>query len=83
MKLTIMAGVFTLSLSLLGDKPYREPNYDESKIPPYTLEDPNYCTSGIGESFGYVRRSEQHGIAAHDWMWLMDFADREFGIGGR
>ena len=40
----------------------------------------NYCTSGIGESFGYVRRSEQHGIAAHDWMWLMDFADREFGF---
>ena len=38
----------------------------------------NYCTSGIGESFGYVRRSEQHGIAAHDWMWLLDFADREF-----
>ena len=38
----------------------------------------NYCTSGIGESFGYVRRSEQHGISAHDWMWLLDFADREF-----
>ena len=38
----------------------------------------NYCTSGIGESFGYVRRSEQHGISAHDWMWLLDFADCEF-----
>lgn len=38
----------------------------------------NYCTSGIGESFGYVRRSEGHGISAHDWMWLLDFADREF-----
>ena len=40
----------------------------------------NYSTAGIGESFGYVRRSEQHGIAAHDWMWMIDFADREFGI---
>ncbi len=41
----------------------------------------NYSTAGIGKSFGYVRRSEQHGIAAHDWMWMIDFADREFGIG--
>jgi len=38
----------------------------------------NYSTAGIGDSFGYVRRSEQHGIAAHDWMWMLDFADREF-----
>ena len=38
----------------------------------------NYSTAGIGESFGYVRRSEQHGISAHDWMWMLDFADREF-----
>ena len=47
----------------------------------YTVPYPdNYSTAGIGESFGYVRRSEQHGIAAHDWMWMIDFADREFGI---
>ena len=38
----------------------------------------NYSTAGIGESFGYVRRSEQHGISAYDWMWMLDFADREF-----
>ena len=38
----------------------------------------NYSIAGIGESFGYVRRSEQHGISAYDWTWLMDFADREF-----
>ena len=39
----------------------------------------NYDESAIGESFGYVRRSEQHGIADCDWMWLMDFADRALG----
>ena len=39
----------------------------------------NYSTAAIGESFGYVRRSEEHGIAAHDWMWMMDFADRALG----
>ncbi len=38
----------------------------------------NYSIAGIGESFGYVRRSEQHGISPYDWTWLMDFADREF-----
>jgi len=39
----------------------------------------NYDTSAIGDSLGYVRRSEQHGISAHDWMWMMDFADHAFG----
>ncbi len=36
----------------------------------------NYDESAIGGSFGYVRRSEQHGIADCDWMWLLDFADK-------
>ncbi|MBR3921839.1 MAG: hypothetical protein IKJ45_01885, partial [Kiritimatiellae bacterium] len=42
MRNLILSGaiVFSLSLFAFGDKPYREPNYDESKIPPYTLEDP-------------------------------------------
>ena len=40
----------------------------------------NYDVSAIGESFGYVRRSEQHGIADYDWMWLLDFADRALGV---
>ena len=40
MRNLILSGaiVFSLSLFAFGDKPYREPNYDESKIPPYTLE---------------------------------------------
>ena len=38
-----------------------------------------YDTSAIGERLGYVRRSEDHGISAYDWMWMMDFADRVFG----
>lgn len=35
----------------------------------------------VGERLGYVRRTEDHGISAHDWMWMMDFADRIFGRG--
>ena len=31
---------FCFSVFASGGKPYREPNYDESKIPPYVLEDP-------------------------------------------
>ena len=37
-----------------------------------------YATSAIGERLGYVRRSEDHGIAACDWMWTMNFADGVF-----
>ena len=37
-----------------------------------------YDTSAIGPYLGYVRRTENHGIAGHDWMWLMDFAGRAF-----
>ena len=32
-----------------------------------------YDTSAIGPYLGYVRRTENHGIAAHDWQWLLDF----------
>lgn len=39
----------------------------------------NYDLSAIGESFGYVRRSEEHGISGYDWEWMLDFADRAFG----
>lgn len=38
----------------------------------------NYDTSAIGKDLGYVRRCQEHGIAACDWMWLLDFADGEF-----
>ena len=40
----------------------------------------NYDTSAIGRHFGYVRRSEQHGISSYDWMWMLDFADGALGI---
>ena len=36
----------------------------------------NYDTSAIGECLGYVRRSEDHGISHHDWLWTLDFADK-------
>ena len=39
----------------------------------------DYETSAIGNRLGYVRRSEEHGIAACDWQWTLDFADRVFG----
>jgi lysophospholipase L1-like esterase len=35
----------------------------------------DYDTSAIGKNLGYVRRSEDHGISAYDWMWLLNFAD--------
>ena len=34
-----------------------------------------YDTSAIGADVGYVRRSERHGLSAHDWTWIMDFVD--------
>ena len=37
-----------------------------------------YDTSAIGRRLGYVRRSEDHGIAACDWNWMLDFADMVF-----
>jgi len=38
----------------------------------------DFDTSAIGPRLGYVRRSEEHGISAFDWLWTMDFADRIF-----
>ena len=38
-----------------------------------------YSTAAIGEAFGYVLRTEGHGIADCDWMWLLDFADGNLG----
>ena len=39
----------------------------------------DYDTSAIGPRLGYVRRDQQHGIAAIDWTWMLDFADRLWG----
>ncbi len=36
----------------------------------------NYDTSAVGPCVGYVRRTGGHGIAAIDWQWMLDFADR-------
>lgn len=36
----------------------------------------DFDTSMIGRDLGYVRRPGLHGIAACDWKWLLDFADR-------
>ena len=38
----------------------------------------DYETTAIGSTLGYVRRSEEHGLSAYDWTWMMDFADRVF-----
>ena len=35
-----------------------------------------YDTSAIGRTLGYVRRTEDHGLSAVDWNWLLNFADR-------
>jgi len=35
----------------------------------------DYETSCIGRRLGFVRRDLWHGHAAHDWVWLLDFAD--------
>ena len=42
---------------------------------------PDYDTSCIGSHIGYVRRNLQHGLAAIDWKWMLDFADRAFTAG--
>ena len=41
----------------------------------------NYSEDAIGENFGYVRRPHAHGISGYDWNWMLNFADRQFGLG--
>ena len=38
----------------------------------------DFDTSCVGRHLAYVRRALWHGHSAHDWLWLMDFADRAF-----
>ena len=40
----------------------------------------DYDTSAVGKYLGFVRRSQNHGISAYDWMWTLDFADRVLGL---
>ena len=38
----------------------------------------DYETSAIGEHVGYVRRDLGHGISMTDWVWMLDFADKQW-----
>lgn len=40
---------------------------------------PPYCDDYVKPPFGYVRRTEMHGLSPYDWKWTLDFADRVFG----
>ena len=37
-----------------------------------------YSDALVRPPFGYVRRTECHGLSPYDWKWAMDFADRAF-----
>ena len=37
-----------------------------------------YSDAAVRPPFGYVRRTECHGLSPYDWKWAMDFADRVF-----
>ncbi|MCQ2167882.1 MAG: hypothetical protein MJY69_04345 [Bacteroidales bacterium] len=39
----------------------------------------DYGTEAIGSNLAYVRRNNDHGISAIDWIWMLDFADKNFG----
>ncbi len=43
------------------------------------VEWPNdYDKSAIGSTLAYYRRNHDHGIAAIDWVWMLEFADKYF-----
>ena len=37
-----------------------------------------YDDSAVRPPFGYVRRTEDHGLSPYDWHWALDFADQAF-----
>ena len=37
-----------------------------------------YDETFVRPPFGYVRRTECHGLSPYDWKWAMDFADQAF-----
>ena len=39
---------------------------------------PPYDDVAVRPPFGYVRRTECHGLSAYDWKWTLDFADKVF-----
>ncbi|MCQ2392412.1 MAG: DUF1080 domain-containing protein [Kiritimatiellae bacterium] len=38
-----------------------------------------YSEALVKPPFGYVRRTECHGLSPYDWKWALDFADQVFG----
>jgi len=34
-----------------------------------------YSDELVSPPFGYVRRTECHGLSPYDWRWALDFAD--------
>jgi hypothetical protein len=40
---------------------------------------PEYSDCAVVPPFGFVRRTEKHGLSPYDWKWAMDFADKVFG----
>ena len=42
-----------------------------------------YDETYLKPPFGYVTRTECHGLSPYDWKWAMDFADRVFGTTSR
>ena len=40
---------------------------------------PPYDDSFVRPPFGYVRRTECHGLSPYDWKWAIDFANRALG----
>ena len=43
---------------------------------------PPYDDTFVRPPFGYVRRTECHGLSPYDWQWTLDFADRVFSAPG-
>lgn len=43
---------------------------------------PPYDDSFVRPPFGYVRRTECHGLSPYDWKWAIDFANRAFAREG-
>ena len=41
---------------------------------------PEYSDCAARPPFGFVRRTECHGLSPYDWKWALDFADRTFGM---
>ena len=38
----------------------------------------DFDTKAIGNDIGYVRRNNNHGISAVDWVWILQFAEKAF-----